>query len=102
MATWTLKLGIIPGTLFTLAKATRESVEQKNGQSGCRDFFFLISFFYKLECTRGNVKKQFRKKEKMKKKVQVGLLNPPGRYTRINFLFKGGLSAKTHVVHKFP
>ena len=28
-------------------------VGKKKGQSGGRDFFFLISFFYELECTEG-------------------------------------------------
>ena len=47
-------------------------------------FFFLISFFYKLKCTGGKVKKFFFEKS--------AILDPPGRYTGNNFLFKGGLT----------
>ena len=54
-------------------------------------FFSLISFFFKLECTGGKLKKTdfF---EKMEKKFQSALLDPPGRYTGNTFLFKGGPS----------
>ena len=52
-------------------------------------FFFSNFFFFKLECTGGEVKKKLF--EKMKKKVLSAVLDPPGRYTGNYFLFKGGL-----------
>ena len=56
-----------------------------------RIFFFSIIFFffYKLKCKGGKVKKKdfFLN---MKKKFLSALLDPPGPYTRSNFLYKGG------------
>ena len=55
-------------------------------------FFFLISFFYKLECTGEKGKISFENMKK--KKFQSALFSPLGRRTGNNFLFKGGLSSR--------
>ena len=59
------------------------------GRSGI--FCFSSSFiFYKLECTWGEVKKKNKNENMKKKKFQLALFSPLGRWTGNNFLFKGG------------
>ena len=58
--------------------------------------FFLILFFYKLECTGGKLKKKkienMKKKKKKKEEVPEGLFRSTWAVHRKQLLFKGGLS----------
>ena len=65
--------------IYMYLQATRKKsfpVGRVGGKIASREvgifFFFLISIFFKLECTGGKVKKKENFFEKMEKKVPVG------------------------------